>query len=231
MNSMQLIRSKTAYLLEMAKLKKRRSYGLNFLDHRLAEIITKRNGFFVEAGGNDGLCQSNTMYFERYMGWTGLLVEPIPKLAERAVRNRPKSIVEQCALVPFGYDQKSIMMTYCNLMSYVDGARGSVIADEEHLRIAKRYLTAEDEVEKVEVKCRTLTDVIVKNKIAKIDLLSLDVEGFEAQVLNGLDFARFSPDWILVEANTPDEIDQILGPYYDPPELLSHHDRLYRLKK
>ena len=38
----------------------------------------KRDGFFVEAGAHNGVEASNTLYFEKKMGWKGLLVEPNP---------------------------------------------------------------------------------------------------------------------------------------------------------
>ena len=38
----------------------------------------QRNGFFIEAGAFDGEHLSNTLYFEKKLGWTGLLVEPNP---------------------------------------------------------------------------------------------------------------------------------------------------------
>ena len=36
----------------------------------------KTGGFFVEAGAWDGEYLSNSLFFERERGWTGLLVEP-----------------------------------------------------------------------------------------------------------------------------------------------------------
>ncbi|KAK7080953.1 hypothetical protein SK128_004344 [Halocaridina rubra] len=39
-----------------------------------------RGGFFLEAGALDGEDKSNSLYFEKYKGWTGLLVEPTPSL-------------------------------------------------------------------------------------------------------------------------------------------------------
>ena len=63
-------------------------------------------GYFVEAGANDGHLQSNTYYFERFKGWTGVLIEPIPELYNRCVRERPRSRVLNYALVPDGYPQR-----------------------------------------------------------------------------------------------------------------------------
>ena len=53
------------------------------LDRRLGRYLRFRNGIFVEAGANDGFTQSNTYYLERFLGWSGLLVEAIPSLCER----------------------------------------------------------------------------------------------------------------------------------------------------
>jgi FkbM family methyltransferase len=208
----------------------RRSFGLDQLDLKLAKYIRNRNGYFVETGGNDGIAQSNTLYFERYLGWRGLLIEPIPHLSEQCRRNRPRSHVEQKALVPFGYAQDTVGMTYCNLMSLVDGARGSAAADTAHLERGRKYLATEDRVEQLSVPATTLTDVLERVGAHHIDLLSLDVEGYEPQVLDGLDFDRFRPDWILVEANDRDAIATRLGARYDLVDVLSHHDVLYRAK-
>ena len=41
-------------------------------------------GFFIEAGAADREWFSNTLYFERHHGWTGLLVEPNPDLLQSA---------------------------------------------------------------------------------------------------------------------------------------------------
>jgi hypothetical protein len=38
----------------------------------------QKNGFFIEAGADEGEFLSNTLYFELKRGWTGLLVEPNP---------------------------------------------------------------------------------------------------------------------------------------------------------
>ena len=37
-----------------------------------------RNGFFIEAGADDFMLASNSLYFEEKYNWTGLLVEPVP---------------------------------------------------------------------------------------------------------------------------------------------------------
>ena len=78
---------------------------------------------------------------------------------------------------------------------------------------------------------RTLTSVLTQHGVECIDLLSLDVEGFEADVLRGLDFGRYAPRHILVEVNDLARVEEALGDRYEFVIQLSYHDRLYRLRQ
>ena len=70
--------------------------ALNGLDRKLQAYLDYRDGFFIEAGANDGLTQSNTYWLERFRGWRGLLVEGLPDLAAACRRNRPRSRTVTC---------------------------------------------------------------------------------------------------------------------------------------
>ncbi|MBT5432635.1 MAG: hypothetical protein P8Q36_15935 [Alphaproteobacteria bacterium] len=48
----------------------------------------RRNGFFVDVGGYDGITGSNTASFELFRGWDGILVEPVPNFFELARQYR-----------------------------------------------------------------------------------------------------------------------------------------------
>ena len=50
------------------------------MDRCLEQYLPYKNGFFIEVGANDGFAQSNTYYFERFLKWRGILIEPIPEL-------------------------------------------------------------------------------------------------------------------------------------------------------
>jgi FkbM family methyltransferase len=209
------------------KIEGEQSFGLNELDLKLKPYLDFEGGFFIEAGANDGLRQSNTCYFEKYRGWRGLLVEPIPEKARQCRKNRPNSIVEQCALVPFGFPHDTIELRSCNLMSLVKGAMKTEEEELAHIRRGLELQKLKDATD-IHVPARTLTSLLNKHAVAGIDFFSLDVEGYELNALRGLDFERYRPTLMLIEARYRSEIDDFIGKWYNPIAELSHHDVLYR---
>jgi FkbM family methyltransferase len=200
------------------------------MERKLARHLPEAGGFFVEAGANDGFEQSNTYWFERFRGWRGILIEGIPSLARRCSCVRPGSIVVNCALVEPELEGELIPMAFGRLTSLVRGARGSAQADLALLQEG----AAADEIYEVLVPGRTLSSVVDELRPGRIDLLSLDVEGYELQVLRGLDLERHAPRFILVEVFDEEgrraAVNDLLCPRYELVQPLSHHDLLYRLR-
>lgn len=200
--------------------------ALHDLDRKLARYLAFDGGFFVEAGANDGYTQSNTYYLERFRGWSGVLVEPVEALWRRCRRERPRSTVVRCALVASGGDGDTVPMLTSNLTSLVRGAMKSDASDREHA--ARGAAVQEIAVGETVVPARTLTSVLDGAGATRVDFLSLDVEGYERQALEGLDLDRYRPTYILVEARFRPEIDAVLAGRYDAIDELTHHDVLYR---
>jgi FkbM family methyltransferase len=200
--------------------------ALHGMDVALDAIIDCDGGVFVEAGGHDGYTQSNTYYLERFRGWRGLLVEPMPELAAQARRNRPRAVVFECALVPFDHPADSLEMEFGDLWSTAAGRAGA----REWVR-GGLVLGWRDQ-RTVRVPARPLSELIDEAGLASVDLLSLDVEGWEVQALMGLDLDRHAPRWILVEMHDlqagRSAVGRVLGERYVEHCQLSPLDVLYR---
>jgi FkbM family methyltransferase len=192
---------------------------------KLYAQLDQDGGFFVEAGGFDGYTQSNTYYLERFRNWRGILVEPMPELAAEARLNRPCARVFECALVAHDYAGGAIEMDFGDLWSTVRGlhdedwAAGGVVLGWRDQRIQR-------------VPAGTLSGLLDEAGSPEVDLLSLDVEGYETEALRGLDLPRHAPRWILVEMHDLEagraQVGEVLGERYIEHGLLSPLDVLYR---
>jgi FkbM family methyltransferase len=153
-------------------------------------------------------------------------------LYKMAKRRRPRSQVFNCACVPFDYQKEYIEITYLDLMSMVKGAMKDSVLEQKHYAIGRSILkdSRNDVPHVLQVPARTLTAVLDDADVRHIDFLSLDVEGFELDVLKGLDFDRYKPEYMLIEARFREDIDAYILDRYEVLEEISQMDVLYRLK-
>lgn len=177
---------------------KQEDFVLNFFNH-------KKNGVFFEAGGMDGVRHSNTFLLEKEYGWSGLLVEPSPKLYKDLVKNR--NCYHENVLL--GSDDKEL--TYLHIIEPDDmkekcgsaGLAGVIdFYDPRHLdRVHKRI--NETNASSVEIKMKTvsLETLFDKYKISDIDYFSLDTEGSELDILKSINFDKVNIKLLGVEFN------------------------------
>lgn len=207
------------------------SFGLNGLDQLVARSIAKERGFFVELGANDGVAQSNTLMLEIVFGWRGVLVEPVSESFRKLQRNRNprRNFLANVACVSFSFEQPHVSLALSDLMSSplisssdIGDVRAHVLGNNADLG---------GPVPTELVKAKTLTSVLEDaGAPSEIDFLSLDVEGGELEVLEGIDFSSYRIEWILVESRSPIVVSNFLSARgYELVSQPTHHDFLFRL--
>lgn len=153
----------------------------------------KNNGCFVEVGANDPTNYGSQSYhLEINLRWNGVLIEPVPEMAEKCRQTGSNCKVFECACIDTVQDEK--IKLYIPESSNQDDVLHSKASigkniDDGNFSSYKEIL----------VEARTLNSILLEANISKIDLLSIDVEGAELQVLKGLDLNRYSPLLILLE--------------------------------
>ncbi|XP_059468758.1 protein Star-like [Neocloeon triangulifer] len=141
----------------------------------------KEGGFFVECGALDGETRSNTLYFERFLNWKGLLVEADPENFKLVLaKNRKAWLAPTC----LSLKRKPSIVNF-----YQASNLGKIMGSEEET----------DSVKFVKVLCIPFTTLLLATGVKRIDYFSLDVEGNELDVLKTIDFSRFDIRTLSVE--------------------------------
>jgi len=159
----------------------------------------KKNGVFVDVGAFDGITFSNTYILEK-MGWNGLAIEPMPSAYEKLVMNRRCATVNGCVAPASG------RRLYRAITGYLEQLSG--LADEydpRHMeRITREIGVHGGNYTDIEVECYNLNKLLEDHGTRQVDYLSIDVEGLEYKILEGLDVSRFHVSVIGVENNFKD---------------------------
>lgn len=151
------------------------------------------DGFYIEVGAFDGRTLSVSWIFEA-MGWTGLLIEPIPARYEQCAANRPGSRVVNAACSKRGstgtasFEVLAGEGDFIELMSYYKAS----VNHYQQTANAKRT--------KVSVPLTTMNDVLGDIK-HPIDFAVIDVEGHEMDLFDGFDLDKYRPRVLVVEDN------------------------------
>jgi FkbM family methyltransferase len=183
------------------------SFAQNFEDVMLHRCFSNAPaGFYVDVGAAAPVAHSVTLNF--YLrGWRGLHVEPLAERAEELRWCRPRDIVIEAA----ASDGEGGA-----IFNRTAGAGGLSSLSSEFLGA----IGSRRDVWPIEVKTRTLRGILAENEVQDIDFLKIDVEGAEGKVIVGMDFRRWRPIVVLIEAVTPTQPPRLNFASWEP-ELIA----------
>jgi FkbM family methyltransferase len=173
-------------------------YGQHGEDSLLWQVFgdDRTDGYFVEIGALDGRCLSNTLSFEQ-AGWRGLCIEAHADYYDLLRANRPNSVCVRAAVsnedtgaLPFHANQR--------------GSLSTLEPQHEALfRASYAPWFSGFEVQSVR-RARLITLLQEAAAPPRIDFLTIDVEGHELAVLEGMDFRRYAVRVVMLEELTPE---------------------------
>ena len=162
-----------------------KSYAQENEDLILMDLLKGvKNGFYIDIGANDPDVYSVTKLFYEN-GWCGINVEPLPDMYSALCDKRPNDININAAI---GNE--------CGIMTmYLDGL-GSTLSDKV---VEDNHLNKSNTIR---VNVYTLAALLEKYKPENIHFCKIDVEGFEKQVLEGMNW-NYRPWVFCMESTKP----------------------------
>ena len=162
-------------------------YGQLELDKIIYEryFLNKSQGTYLECGAFDGIIDSNTLFFNKFLNWNGYNVEPLPNIYTHLCNNRKEDVNLNLALSDID-DNCTFTQAIDKNVPFYHGhfGNGSLRHTPAHL---DELMMRGCEFENFTVRTITLQTLFLEQSINKqIDFFSLDVEGHEGKVLSQL---------------------------------------------
>jgi FkbM family methyltransferase len=150
------------------------------------------NGTYIDVGANHPEHFSVTKLFYD-LGWRGVNIEPIERLHALFVQQRPEDVNLNVAL--------GSSVGTLDLREYVDGDGLSTLSHEMKAHYETNATIYTDAYRDTKVPVRTLESIFNDYKLDSVQLLKIDVEGFEHEVLKGNNWSKYRPELVCIEAN------------------------------
>ena len=150
----------------------------------------KNKKIYIEAGAHDGIFQSRSLQFKDNDEYFGFLIEPCYETYQQCVANRFNNLckIYNAALVSFDFNYSEIDLGIHSVYS----AMNSIVKP-----------SGESYSKTTSVIARTLQSILDENNIDTVENFFLDVEGYERNVLEGIDFKKTKFNNIELECHYP----------------------------
>ncbi len=166
------------------------TYSQDNEDRVLSKLLKKKKkGFYVDVGAHHPVRFSNTYLFYK-KGWRGINIDATPGSMKLFNKIRPGDINVEC---PVSDSHKKI-----NYYIFDEPALNSFSSRLSKERVAQTKYKIKKIIKLKPKKLSEILDEKLPPK-TKIDFMSIDVEGFEYNVLVSNNWKKYKPEYLLVE--------------------------------
>jgi FkbM family methyltransferase len=158
---------------------------------------------FIQIGANDGFSNDPFREFILRRDMQGVLVEPLPFLFKKLKNNyksKDRLIFDNCAI---SYNTSELEIYTLNedfLNSTPDSESLSGLASFEKEHILKHIgLEKEKFITNLKVPTKTIENIQSEYNFVSFDCLFMDIEGYESEVIEKIDFEKVQPKLIVYE--------------------------------
>ncbi|XP_066939335.1 protein Star-like isoform X2 [Macrobrachium rosenbergii] len=145
------------------------------------------DGFYIEVGASEGELFSNSLFFERRLGWRGLLIEPLKEIYDLLEKKNRKAYTINTALSTTPH------------ASYVTFQPTPGFGTHSHLSNSG-----------IIVKGIPLYSILRALDVKVVDFMSLDIEAFEVKVLKTIPWDKVTFRLMCIEvAHIPEGVDYL----------------------
>lgn len=186
-------------------------------------IKRRRRGVFLDIGAHDGITFNNTYYLEKNLGWTGICVEPNPSSYAKCVKNR-NCIVVNKAIYEVTTDNKAELIIPEG-EGKVEGGLEQLCALKGHVReksLKQDFATQYAKHSTIVVLTTSIMDMLNKYQTYVIDYMSLDVEGYELDILKGIDYNKIKIRYLTVEHGNDEKYRQEIHDFLGSKGYIQH---------
>ena len=162
-----------------------KSFSQGSMDLILGHIFkTKKNGFYVDVGCQHPIKNNNT-YLLYKKNWSGINID-----------------LDAVNIDLFNYFRKNDTNVHAAVSDKVEEVDLYYYHQKSPINTLDKDVSLRQNAKvekKIKIQTNTLSNIFDELSVKKIDLLTIDVEGYELKILKGLNFEKYHPSVIIVE--------------------------------
>ena len=170
--------------------------------HRMAPALDafaelRPRFFFVQVGANDDPEREPLRKLISENRWPGIVAEPMPRAfdaLQRAYRDRPEVALEEVAIGPEEGDRP-----FFALGSSGGSPETALVGSLRREPLLFRRRELDDPIFEMSVRCMTFDSLCRRHRVAALDVLQVDTEGYDLAILDQVDFDRLSPALVVYD--------------------------------